>query len=162
MQMKLILFYLLGLLVVIVGVVLVGNAPESLGWSDERCLLVQCGLVGMVAGIRYCLRAVYVNKGLNRWDSGWELWYFLRPITSAISGFASCIFLQAGLLTLSSTPEPNATPYGYFAVAFIAGYNVDFFMKKLEAIAQELWGIDRSRASGPKGGQNEPEKDDEK
>jgi hypothetical protein len=160
--MKTILSYLLSLLAAIVLIVLVGNVPESLGWGGERGLLVQCGLIGMAAGILYCLRAVYVNKGLDRWNADWEIWYFLRPITSGVSGFVSCIFLRAGLLALSSTPKPDATPYGYLAVAFIAGYNVDFFMKKIEAIAQELWGIDRSRASQSKGEQDKSNRDDEK
>jgi len=148
--MKIIIPYLLVLLLTTVTIVTAGNLPETLGWPPGRGLLFECALTGVVAGVLYCLRAIYVNKGLKRWDSDWEVWYYLRPITSGISGFASCVFLQAGLLALSSTPKPDATPYGYLAVAFIAGYNVDFFMKKIEAIAQELWGIDRSRASQTK------------
>jgi hypothetical protein len=33
------------------------------------------------------------------------------------------------------------------AIAFIAGYNVDNFMKKLEEVASSIWGIKKSRAS---------------
>ena len=145
--MKRILIYLIGMLLIVAIAAICSVARGFPAWKPETLLLLQSAETGMVAGILYCLRAAYVNTGLNRWDSQWELWYFLRPITSAISGFASCVFLQAGLLALSSKPDANATPYGYLAVAFIAGYNVDFFMKKIETIAQELWGIDRSRAS---------------
>lgn len=145
--MKRILVYLLGLLFMTVIAAICSIACGVPAWDADAFLLVQCAVIGMVAGILYCLRAVYVNTGLDRWKSQWELWYFLRPITSGISGFASCVFLQAGLLALSSKPDPDAMPYGYLAVAFIAGYNVDFFMKKIETIAQELWGIDKSRAS---------------
>ena len=61
---------------------------------------------------------------------------------------------------MSSKQDPNTIPYGYLAVAFIAGYNVDFFMKKIETIAQELWGIDKSRASHDKT-ENDKHKSDE-
>jgi len=115
--------------------------------SSSGALLAYCTLSGMAAGILYCLRAVYVNTGMGRWNAQWEVWYFLRPITSAVSGFASYLFLQAGLLALSATPDTDGIPYGYVAVAFIAGYNVDFFMRKIEHVAQQLWGIEKSRAS---------------
>jgi len=155
--MKRILGYLLGLLFITVLATVCSIAYGFPAWRPEQLLLTQSAVIGVVAGVLYCLRAVYVNKGLGRWDSQWELWYFLRPITSGISGFASCVFLQAGLLALSSKPDPNAMPYGYLAVAFIAGYNVDFFMKKIETIAQELWGIDKSRASRDKTDEEPPE-----
>ena len=61
--------------------------------------------------------------------------------TSGIIGFVSCIFLKAGLTVLEADQAPDAAMYGYYALAFIAGYNVDNFLKKLEAIAQDLWGI---------------------
>jgi len=55
--------------------------------------------------------------------------------------------LKAGLLALGATPLPGALPYGYYALAFIAGYNVDSFMRKIETIASEIWGIDKSRST---------------
>jgi len=79
---------------------------------------------------------------------GWnEDWYYLRPITSAISGFISRIFLKAGLPVLEASTTENETTFGYLVIAFIAGYSVDNFMKKPESIAQALWGVDSSRAS---------------
>lgn len=118
-------------------------------WYLENILFVRCTLIGVVGGILYCLRAVYLNKCVNKqWDKEWEIWYYLRPITSGISGFASCIFLKAGLLVLEADAKPDAIAYGYLAIAFIAGYNVDNFMKKLESIASSVWGITKSRASG--------------
>jgi len=57
------------------------------------------------------------------------------------------VFLKAGLLVLEADQNPEAISYGYLAIAFIAGYNVDNFMKKIESLAQTLWGIKKSRAS---------------
>jgi hypothetical protein len=78
-------------------------------------------------------------------DDKWRIWYYLRPVTSGICGFVSCIFLKAGLLVLEASESPEAVSYGYLALAFIAGYNVDCILKKLESIAQTLWGIKKSR-----------------
>ena len=117
-------------------------------WYIENLLFVRCTLIGIIGGILYCLRAVYLNKCvLKQWDKDWEVWYYLRPITSGISGFISCIFLKAGLLVLEADAKPDAISFGYLAIAFIAGYNVDNFMKKLESIASSVWGITKSRAS---------------
>jgi hypothetical protein len=46
---------------------------------------------------------------------------------------------------VSSSGEQAA--FGYLAVAFIAGYNVDNFLKKIESIAKSSWGIGKSRIS---------------
>jgi hypothetical protein len=122
------------------------NMPQ---WYLENLLYVRCALIGVIGGILYCLRAVYLNKCVHKqWDKDWEVWYYLRPITSGISGFISCIFLKAGLLVLAADTQPDAIEYGYLAIAFIAGYNVDNFMKKLEEVASSVWGIKKSRASG--------------
>jgi len=55
--------------------------------------------------------------------------------------------LKAGLLILQADVKPEAVSFGYLAFAFIAGYNVDNFAKKLEDIALSVWGIKKSRAS---------------
>ena len=75
------------------------------------------------------------------------MWYYLRPITSAISGFVSFLFLKAGLLVLDTATKPEQISFGYLAIAFIAGYNVDNFMKKLEEVASSIWGIKKSRTA---------------
>jgi hypothetical protein len=104
--------------------------------------------MGIIGGLMYCLRAVYLNRCVRKtWDKEWEVWYYLRPITSAISGFVSFVFLKAGLLILDVASKPDQISFGYLAIAFIAGYNVDNFMKKLEEVASSIWGIKKSRAS---------------
>jgi len=121
------------------------NLPS---WYISNLLFAKCAYLGGIGGCLYCLRAIYLNKCvLKQWDDEWQAWYFLRPITSTISGFVSCIFLKAGLLVLDVANKPSSTIYGYLAIAFIAGYNVDNFMKRLESIAQTTWGISKSRTT---------------
>ncbi len=109
---------------------------------------LRASVVGGIGGCLYCLRGVYLNKCvLKKWDTDWHVWYYLRPIASTISGFASYLFLKAGLLMLDAEVVDNSSVYGYLAVAFVSGYNVDNFLRKLEAVAQSVWGVSKSKAS---------------
>ncbi len=107
-----------------------------------------CALAGGLGGILYCLRAVYLNVSVrDSWDPKWHAWYFLRPITSIMCGAASYIFLKAGLIILESSTQANSSDFGFYAFAIIAGLNVDKFVKKLEDVAEVVWGIEKSRAA---------------
>lgn len=146
--MKKIVAYLLCLLALCVILLLLDQVARVPAWYSGNVVLIRCTLIGTIGGLIYLLRAVYLHKALHKdWDRDWHIWYYLRPITSAISGGVSYIFLKAGLLVLEATPEADSTCFGYFAIAFIAGYNVDNFMKKIESIAQTVWGIQKSRVA---------------
>lgn len=117
-------------------------------WVDANLLPLSCILIAMAGGVLYCLRAIYVNKCVRKqWDSDWDVWYVLRPITSGIAGLASYLFLNAGLLVLESEQPIDSTSYGYLTLAFIAGLNVDKFVQRLEEIAKATFGIEKSNAS---------------
>lgn len=109
-----------------------------------------CAAVGGLGGCLYCIRGVYLNYSVGRtWGNEWVAWYMLRPIVSAGSGAVSYVFLRAGLLVLESGTRQDASEVGFYALAFIAGLNVDKFISKLEDIAQAVWGIEKSRTSNP-------------
>nr|WJR86142.1 hypothetical protein [Enterobacter hormaechei subsp. steigerwaltii] len=36
---------------------------------------------------------------------------------------------------------------GFFALAFIAGFNVDKFVAKIEEVAKAVWGIEKTRSA---------------
>lgn len=145
-----IFFIVVYLVSLLIGVVYSLGAM-SLGWLPEPYAALRvplmCGALGLGGGCLYCLRAVYLNRCVhNRWSAHWNIWYFIRPITSFASGGISYLFLKAGLLILESQARPDASEMGFFALAFIAGLNVDRFIAKIEGIAQATWGIERSRA----------------
>jgi hypothetical protein len=109
---------------------------------------LNCALAGGLAGCLYCLRAVYLNVAVRKqWGSEWNVWYLLRPITSAACGAISFIFLKTGLLILESGTKADASEYGFYSLALIAGLNVDNFIKKIEEVAETVWGIKKSRSS---------------
>ncbi len=139
------LFAILGLIVTSVILILTGNIPL---WIDTYKLPISCAISGGFGGILYCLRGVYLNAAVKKnWDKDWHVWYYLRPFVSIIAGLASYIFLKAGLLVLESKVEMDSSFFGFWALAFIAGLNVDKFINKIEDLAKATWGIEKSRTS---------------
>jgi hypothetical protein len=110
--------------------------------------LITCAAVGGLGGCVYCLRGVYLNACVRKqWDDEWQPWYYIRPLVSIACGAVSYLFLRAGLLVLESGRRENATDLGFYALAFIAGLNVDKFIAKVEDLAQATWGIEKSRTA---------------
>jgi len=111
-------------------------------------IAIYCGLIGGVGGITYCLRGIYLNACVfKQWDEIWLPWYFIRPLVSVICGTVSWLFLKAGLFVLEARQTDPATNLGFYALAFVAGLNVDKFIEKIEDIAQVTWGIKKSRTA---------------
>lgn len=120
----------------------------SLFPKEDFNLLFECITIAGIGGILYCLRGVYLNYCVKKsWDNDWIVWYIVRPIVSLISGGVSYLFLKAGLLVLEAKKETDASNLGFFALAFIAGLNVDKFIAKIEELAKATWGIEKSRSS---------------
>jgi len=146
--MKRVFVYLISLLFLYTSVgLLLTTKKISLG-HDALTLAAYCGLWGGIGGITYCLRGIYLNACVhNRWSEVWLPWYFIRPIVSFICGLVSCLFLRAGLIVLEAQQSDSSTNLAFYALAFIAGLNVDRFIEKIEDIAQTTWGIKKSRTS---------------
>jgi hypothetical protein len=109
-------------------------------------LPIRCAMISAIGGILYCLRSVYLNRCVHdRWTKSWEVWYYLRPLTSLICGVVAYIFLKAGLVVLDASQESDAGNFGYYAFAFFAGLNVDKFVAKIEEIGKSLFGIEKTR-----------------
>ena len=122
-----------------------GNIPT---WLEPYQLAIKCILTAGLAGVLYCVRAVYLNYCVHRhWDERWEVWYYLRPLASAVTGLVAYIFLKASVVVLEASQSGEAGLYGYMAFSFIAGYNVDRFLKKMEEVAQSKFGVRPSRTS---------------
>ena len=114
----------------------------------------------LIGGCLYCFRAIYLNKCIRKqWDPDWHVWYFIRPLTSTIAGAISYLFLKAGLLVLESSSNVGASEMGFFALAFIAGFNVDKFVAKIEEVAKAVWGIEKTRSSTNNDAKNSEKKE---
>ena len=105
-------------------------------------------LLGMIGGNTYCIRSLYLQYCVKKeWDNRWIVWHITRPVVSAICGFISLIFLKAGFLLFEVSTSESHSYYGIYALTFIAGFNVDNFIKKIESIFKETLGIQQTRAS---------------
>ena len=141
-----IIIYLFAFLLVLFTGLLSDSLWQLPEWYMAHVLVARCALVGGIGGVLYCMRGIYRNRCIHDcWDPKWRVWYYLRPPVSVITGAASYLFLRAGLLVLDAASTPDGVTYGYLALAFIAGYNVDNFLKKLEAVAESVWGVGKSR-----------------
>ena len=117
----------------------------------EHKLIAQCIFIGGIGATTYCLRSIYLNilKGLEDYDK-WAIWYYMRPILGLVMGGVSWLFLKAGILALQSEPTSPLQGTVFMSLAFIAGYNISQFLKKLEELADSLWGIKKSRSGKTK------------
>jgi hypothetical protein len=126
-------------------------AQGPLGWMPswlvDYQLAINCILIASLAGVLYCIRAVYTNySARNTWEKRWEVWYYLRPLASAVAGLVAFIFLKAGIAVLEASQTGDAGMYGYMAFSFVAGYNVDRFLKMIEDLAKSKFGVEQSGA----------------
>jgi len=124
-------------------------------WIPENMIVLLGSIFfGGIGGCTYCLRGVYLNVCVyKQWTLTWIPWYFIRPIVSLTLGGVSYLFVKSGLLLFGATQEQNASQLGIWAVAFLAGLNVDKFLAKIESIGQTVWGLEPSRQSKPQNGQ---------
>jgi hypothetical protein len=151
MSLFVVCIYLLGFLGSLLYCLFYLSTPAAVGiFSDSVILIAQCGTIGGIAGVLYCLRGVYRSKCVYKnWDTDWLVWYFVRPIASIVCGGVSFLFLKAGLLLLDASRDKSSNDIGLYALAFIAGLNVDKFLQKIEEIGNTAWGIEKSRSAKP-------------
>lgn len=137
----------LGVVIYLLVSIALGLVP----WlENELQVVATCILFGGLGGGTYCLRGIYLNACVHkRWDTDWLPWYLIRPIVSLILGGVSYLFIKSGLLLLGASQENGASQLGIWAMAFLAGLNVDKFLAKIESVGQTVWGVEPSRQSKP-------------
>ena len=142
------LWHLLVLTALIAGVVRVDFGVFFAEINGDGRLFGKCLFWGGIGGVIYCLRGLYLNYcALNQWNNRWIPWHFIRPLISLLCGGVSFLFLKAGLIALEAVQASKSLHYAYYAFAFLAGYNVDNFLKKIEGVSKAALGIKASRAS---------------
>ena len=126
------------------------------GWGnyviwEVSSIWLDVSLFGLAGGSVYCLRGLYYHYCVEKdWDNVWFVWHLTRPFVSTVCGVVSLVFVKAGLLLFGGASVEMQNHYGVYALAFIAGLNVDNFVKKIELIFKEAVGIEQTRTSGEK------------
>lgn len=148
MTVRRVIAYELLILLVLAWLLAQGLQSTLPSWITPHGLWYYSVIAGGFGGLLYVLRAVYLSACVRKdWDNAWRLWYYLRPLTSMLAGGACCLFLKAGLLVLEADKGAESIDFGFYALAFVAGLNVDNFVRKIEEIAASTWGIRKSRAA---------------
>lgn len=119
-------------------------------------VLINVAFLGLCGGCTYCIRSLYIQYCVKgEWNNRWVIWHIVRPSVSTICGIVSLLFVKAGLLIFEASATTEQSHYGIYALAFIAGLNVDNFMKKIESVFAEVMGIGKSNLSKMKSNSKE-------
>lgn len=149
--MKIIFALFLYHLLLIISGVYVRFFWENCSFSEINSIWVEVSLFGLIGGCIYCIRSLYLQYCVKKeWDNRWVIWHIIRPFVSMLCGAISLVFVKAGLLLFEASSAETQNHYGIYALAFIAGLNVDNFIKKIESIFKEIAGIQESRTSREK------------
>jgi hypothetical protein len=124
-----------------------GKQPPSqtinyFGWrptiSREFLLFLVVALAGALGGVIHTIRSVswYVGNRQLRWS--WVPFNLMLPVIGALAGTVFYLVLRAGLFSPSSSVS-TVSPFGFTAVAVLAGLFSEQAMEKLKQVATQLF-----------------------
>lgn len=129
---------------------------DYFGWqvhvTREELFFIVVALGGALGGFIHTLRSLswYIGNRQLRWS--WLPFNLMLPLVGALGGTVFYVVLRAGLFSSSSNVDA-ASPFGFTAVALLAGLFSEQAMEKLRLLASELF------AQQPQGEDHvEPEK----
>ncbi|MET0939002.1 MAG: hypothetical protein ABWY51_07245 [Gaiellaceae bacterium] len=112
------------------------------GWvetlSRETLFFLVVALGGALGGLIHTIRSMswYVGNHNLLWS--WMLFNLMLPLVGALAGTVFYIVLRAGLFS-PSTSAASVSPYGFTAVAIMAGLFSEQAMEKLRQLASDLF-----------------------
>jgi hypothetical protein len=112
------------------------------GWvetvSRETLFFLVVALGGALGGLIHPLRSMswYVGNRNLRWS--WMLFNITLPVVGALAGVVFYVVLRAGLFS-PSTSAASVSPYGFTAVAVMAGLFSEQALEKLKQLATDLF-----------------------
>jgi hypothetical protein len=106
--------------------------------NREELFFLVVALGGALGGFVHTLRSLswYVGNRRLRWS--WLPFNLTLPVVGALAGTVFYVVLRAGLFS-SSTSVDAASPFGFTAVALLAGLFSEQAMEKLRQLAAEIF-----------------------
>lgn len=106
--------------------------------ARESLFFVTVAVAGGLGGIVHVLRSLtwYTGNRLLKWS--WVPFYLLRPVLGAAMASLLYFIVRAGLFSPSASTA-EASPYGFAALAALAGLFSDQAAEKLKKVAVELF-----------------------
>jgi IPT/TIG domain len=91
---------------------------------------------GALGAVLISLTGVFEHE--HDWDDGYWPWHIARPLIGIALGVVSVIILQAGVLAVGSTPQPqgSAIPRNllYYLITFLVGYREETFRELIKRL----------------------------
>jgi tryptophan-rich sensory protein len=112
------------------------------GWTHkislEILLFLVVALAGALGGLIHTIRSAswYVGNRRLRWS--WLPFNLMLPVIGALAGTVFYLVLRAGLFSPSSSVT-TVSPFGFTAVAVLAGLFSEQAMEKLKDVATQLF-----------------------
>lgn len=107
-------------------------------FSRESLFFVMVAFAGALGGMVHALRSLAVYLGNRRLTWSWVPFYLLKPVLGAVLATLLYFVLRAGLFSPSASTQ-QASPYGFAAIAALAGLFSDQAVEKLRKVAEELF-----------------------
>jgi hypothetical protein len=106
--------------------------------SRESLFFVMVAFAGALGGMVHGLRSLAVYTGNRALKWSWVPFYLVKPVLGAAVGTLFYVILRAGLFS-PSTNARDTSPYGFAAVAALAGLFSDQALEKLKKVAEEFF-----------------------
>lgn len=107
------------------------------GWPSEMGLIpIAVPWFGALGTVTRSLDGLFFH-GKGDWSVDYHLWHVTAPLLGFITGTVTYVLLYAGLSTIGGG---NKDGFGYYAAAFLTGYNNDQFRALLAKAGHALFG----------------------
>ncbi len=93
---------------------------------------------GVVGGILRGLWALWNHIDRGTYRHIWRIWFLSAPFIGGILGAVIYMIITAGLIVVSEQNAQNANPLLVMVFAAIAGYNWEWAVKRLDAVADQV------------------------
>lgn len=113
--------------------------------SGEIQLLLIVTLAGALGSMVHALRSLYWYVGHRKLMWSWALKYILLPFVGATMGLVFYVIVRSGFFSPQATVNKDISPYGFAALAIMAGLFSEQAVEKLRQVATTLL------AEAPKG-----------
>jgi hypothetical protein len=112
------------------------------GWenrlSTEFLFFLAVALAGALGGLIHTLRSFTWYAGNRNLRLSWLPFNLMLPVVGALGGTVFYLVLRAGLFT-PSTQASGASPFGFAAVAVLAGLFSEQALEKLRQVASNVF-----------------------
>jgi len=120
-------------------------------WNHPSAGIFQKVMYSLCAGglgaISYSFWQLFSHYCTSKdFDSSWTIWYVFGPVTGSLLGIATYSVVVGGLLVLGESGDLRSS-WAIFALSFLTGFSAKSVLRKLHAIAGQIFQEAKSKQS---------------